>query len=115
MIRKIVPVLLLFTLGFSSCTQEDSVYVPITEADIFYNFYSDQFGTTITGEIINDGETFINAVQLEIRLYSIEGFLIDVDYVWVDTYFNPGESVQFLFESGDRNVFDVDLFVFSYD
>ena len=104
-------------LLFSSCIRETVVINEplITDADVYFEYTADSWGTIVEGEIYNDGETYINAVQLEIRLYDRRGVIIDYEYVWVDTYFNPGESVGYYVELPQRGVWDVDVLISRYD
>jgi hypothetical protein len=115
MIKKLTLILGLAAVLFTGCAREEDPYIHITDADVFYDYYSDRYGTSIDGEIINDGETYIEAVQLEIRLYDIDGYLIDFEYVWIDTYFSPGESIPFFFEFSEPWVYDVDVDVHRYE
>ncbi len=104
-------------LLFSSCVRETIVINDplITDADIYYEYTADAWGTIVQGEVYNDGETFIDAVQLEIRLYDRRGVIIDYEYLWVDTYFNPGQSVGFYVDLPYRGVWDVDVVINRYD
>ncbi len=115
MIRKMTLMLSLAVLILSGCGREEVPYYPITDADVFYEYWSDRWGTSIDGEIVNDGETFIEAVQLEVRMYDIDGYLIDYEFVWVDTYMSPGESVSFFFDFSEPWVYDVDVDVRRYE
>lgn len=109
--------LLAFGLLFSVGCVKETVYISdplITDADVYYEFVADSWGTEISGEVYNDGETYIEAVQLEIALYNRRGGLIAYEYVWVDTYFAPGESVGFYFDLAYYNVWDVDVSIHRY-
>jgi len=110
--------LLAFGLLFSVGCVKETVYLAaplITDADVYYEFIADNIGTEVSGEIYNDGETYINAVQLEIRLYDRRGIIIEYDYLWVDTYFDPGQSVRFYVDLPHRGVWDVDVVINRYD
>ena len=110
--------LLAFGLLFSVGCVKETVYLAatlITDADVYYEFIADNIGTEVSGEIYNDGETYINAVQLEIRLYDRRGIIIDYEYLWVDTYFDPGQSVRFYVDLSHRGVWDVDVVINRYD
>ena len=114
--KKIVLYLSLAIATLSGCVQEQVVpYNPITDADVFYEYYSDAYGTIIEGEIINDGETYIDAVQLEVRMYDRYGYVIDYDYLWVDAFFYPGEAVDFYFDLPERYVHTVEVFIHEFD
>ena len=103
-------------LLFSGCVRETVVVnvSPVTDADVYYEYQADAWGTVVQGELFNDGETYIDAIQLEIRLYDRRGFVIDYEYVWVETYFNPGQSVGFFVDLPHRGVWDVDVVIHRY-
>ena len=103
-------------LLFSGCVRETVVVnvPPVTDADVYYEYQADAWGTVVQGELFNDGETYIDAIQLEIRLYDRRGFVIDYEYVWVETYFNPGQSVGFYVDLPHRGVWDVDVVIHRY-
>ena len=114
--KKIVLYFILATVALSGCMREEVVpYTPITDADIFYEYYSDRYGTIIEGEIINDGETYIEAVQLEVRMFDRYGYLINFDYIWVDAFFYPGEAVDFYFDLPERYVHSVEVYIHAFD
>ncbi|PCJ66283.1 MAG: hypothetical protein COA58_05770 [Bacteroidetes bacterium] len=115
--KKWIALIGMALIFMTSCVKE-TIYVEdtlITDADVFYEYTADNFGTIIEGDIFNDGETYINAVQLEVRLYDRRGILIDNEYLWVDTYFNPGGQVSFYFDLPYSNVYDVDIRINRYD
>jgi len=107
----------MLALFLTSCVQETVVVNDrlITDADVYYEYTADSWGTTVEGEIYNDGETYIEAVQLEIRLYDRRGFIIDYEYLWVDTYFNPGQRVGYFVDLPHTGVWDVDVVINRYD
>jgi len=104
-------------LLFSSCVREKIVINDplITDADIYYEYIENPWGTRVQDEVYNDGDTFIDAVQLEIRLYDRRGVIIDYEYLCVDTYFNPGRRVDFYVNLPYRGVWDVDVVINRYD
>ena len=104
-------------LCLSSCVKETIVINDplITDADVYFEYTADNWGTVIEGDIYNDGETFIEAVQLEISLYDRRGRNIAREYVWVDTYFNPGGAAGFYVELPYRGVYDLDVAINRYD
>ena len=87
----------------------------ITDADLYYEYIADSWGTEVEGELYNDGETYIEAVQLEVRFYDRRGNILDYEFVWVDTYFHPGGSVGFYFDFPNTGVYDVDVLINRYD
>jgi hypothetical protein len=115
--RKWILALILGGFLFTGCVKETVIINEplITDADVYYEFFADNQGVSIDGEFINDGETFIEAVQLELRFYDSRGLIIDYEYVWVDTYFDPGESITFFLDYPYRGVYDVQLFLNRYD
>lgn len=117
MMKKWILLLGMGVLLFSGCVQETIVVSDrlITDADLYYEYVADSWGTSVEGELFNDGETYIDAIQLEVRLYDRRGIIIDYEYVWVDTYFHPGGAVGFYFEFPQRGVFDVDVRIHRYD
>ncbi len=115
MMKKMVLILGLGVLILSGCGRETILPVLITDADLIYDFYSDRYGTVVEGEVYNDGETSIDAVQLEIRLYDDYGFIVDYEYVWVDTYFSPGHPVTFYFELSEPWIYDVAVYINAFD
>jgi hypothetical protein len=117
MMKKWIGLMGLALVFMTGCVKE-TVYIPdtlITDADVYYEYTADNFGTIIEGDIYNDGETFIDAIQLEIRLYDRRGVIIDYEYPWIDTYFNPGGTVGFYFDLPYANVYDVDVRINRYD
>lgn len=104
-------------LFLTSCVRETVVISDplITDADVYFEYIADDWGTTVQGELYNDGETYIDAVQLEIRLYDRRGYIIDYEYVWVDTYFHPGGTATFYVDLPQRGVYDVDVLINRYD
>ena len=115
--KKWILIMGLGVLMFSGCVRETIVINDplITDADLYYEYTADNWGTIVEGEVINDGETYINAVQLEVRLYNRRGVIIDYEYVWVDTYFYPGGRVGFYFDFPQTGVYDVEVLINRYD
>ena len=115
--NKWIAILGMVLLATTGCVKETVVVRSplIVDADLYFEYVADNWGTTIEGELINDGETFIDAVQLEVRFYDRNGYIIDYQYVWVDTYFNPGEVVGFYFDFAQRGVYDVEVLINQYD
>ena len=115
--KKLITVLGLSLVFMTSCVRETIVVNDplITDADVYFEYTADAFGTIVEGEVYNDGETFIDAVQLQIGLYNRRGVLIDYEFVWVDTYFHPGGSVGFYFDLPYYNVYDVSVDIHRYD
>lgn len=104
-------------VSLSSCVRE-VVYVQeplITDADLFYEYSADRYGVVVDGELFNDGETYIEAVQLEVNMYDIDGFLIATDFVWINVFLNSGEVSNFYFTIPQRGVWDVQILIHRYD
>lgn len=116
MMKKLILAMSVVFL-LTGCVQETIVITDplITDADLYYEYYSDNWGTTVEGELFNDGETFIDAVQIELRFYDRRGLIIDYEYAWIDTYFAPGESVGFFLDYPYRGVSQVEVFITRYD
>lgn len=105
----------LLAFGLSACSDEPVLYnTPLSYASINYEFYSDFSGTQIDGIIYNDGETFLESVELEVRLYDDVGYIVDYDYVWVDTYAYPGDATRFYLNLPYSYIHDVRVFVNHY-
>lgn len=104
-------------LFLTSCVRETVVINDplITDADVYFEYIADDWGTIVEGELYNDGETYIEAVQLEIRLYDRRGYIIDYEYIWVDTYFHPGRTAPFYLDLPQRGVYDVQVIINRYD
>lgn len=115
--NKWIVVLGLSVLVLSGCVRETVVISDslITDADVYYEYYADNWGTSLEGEFLNDGETYIEAVQIEVLFYDRLGYLMDNEFVWVDTYFHPGESVGFYLDFPHRGVYDVVVRINRYD
>ena len=106
--------MMIFGFGFlflSGCVKEEILYYPITNAAVQFDYWSDRYGTDIEGEIYNDGETYIDAVQLEVRTYDNRGFIIDYEYFWIDTYFYPGDIINFSIGSPITYAANVEIYV----
>ena len=86
-----------------------------TDADLYYEYTADAFGTIVQGGLYNDGETYIEAVELDVRMYDRRGYNVDNELVWVDTYFNPGGSVGFYFDFPQRGIYDVEVYINRYN
>lgn len=116
MVKKWILVLSVFSL-LTGCVQETVIITDpfITDADLYYEYYSSNWGTSVEGELLNDGETFIDAVQVELRFYDRRGVIVDYEYAWIDTYFHPGESVGFYLDYPYRGVSQVEVFINRYD
>lgn len=112
---KKIFAIVLAALFLSSCVK-DEIYVPayIADADVQYEYFSDAFGTVVEGDLYNDGETHIESVELELRFYDSRGVIVDYEYVWVDTYFNPGGQVSFYYEFPQPYISDVRVFINNY-
>jgi hypothetical protein len=102
-------------LALSGCVREEVPYYPVTNAAVQFDYWSDRYGTDIEGEIYNDGETYIDAVQLEVRTYDNRGFIIDYEYFWLDTYFYPGDVVGFTLRSPITYAANVEVYVNSIE
>lgn len=115
--NKWMILLSLLLVFMSSCVTETIVVNDplITDADVYYQYTADSWGTRIEGELYNDGETYIDAVQLEIILYDRRGVVIDYEYVWIDTRFHPEGWVDFVLDLPHRGVWDVDVLIHRYD
>ena len=98
-------------LALSGCGREEVPYYPITDADVYFDYWSDRYGTDVEGELYNDGETYIDAVQLEMRTYDRHGFIIDYEYFWIDTYFYPGDMVSFSLRSPITYAANVEIYI----
>jgi hypothetical protein len=107
----------MLALCLTSCVQETIVINDplITDADVYFEYTADNWGAVVEGDIYNDGEIYIEAIQLEIRLFDRRGIIMDYEYVWVDTYFNPGGTAGFYLELPHRGVYEVDVFISGYD
>jgi len=83
--KKWILMMGMAVLFLSSCVRETVVINDplITDADLYYEYTADSWGTWIEGELYNDGETYIDAVQLEVRLYDRRGYIIDYEYIWI--------------------------------
>ena len=46
-------------------------------ADVVYTYWTGPSGTIIEGDIYNDGETYLEAVEIRVKLYDLNGDLID--------------------------------------
>ncbi|MCB9245180.1 MAG: hypothetical protein H6606_02015 [Flavobacteriales bacterium] len=114
--KKLITLSIL-TLGmslfFSSCVYEETVVVaPVRpDVDLYYDFWAGPRHVEIDGELFNDGNTFVRAVQLEVRLYDEFARMISTDWITVDVFINPGEVQRFSFNIPERYVFDVDILV----
>lgn len=104
----------LFTL--SSCVREEVyVYDEVRDVDVFYEHWSGPQGTTIEGSMINDGTTYLYAVELEIRMYDRYGDLIERDYFWIDALTYPGEESFFSINLLTPYVSSVEVFPVNFD
>lgn len=103
-------------LVMSSCVKEEVyVYRELPQADVLFEFWSGPSGTWVEGEIYNDGNTYINAVELEVRLYDHRGFVIETDWYWINTYSYPGEASGFTLDLWEPYVYDVSVRVTGFD
>jgi len=111
-ILTFILVLGLMSTAFQSCVYEEPIIVVSTpDADVFFDFWAGPRNVEIDGEIINDGNTFIRSVELEIRLFDDFGRLISSDLITVDVFLDPRESSFFSFDFRERYVFDVEVIV----
>lgn len=100
-----------FAFLFQSCVYEETVVVAPAQpdADVFYDFWAGPRFVEVDGEIFNDGNTFITAVQLEVVTFDDLGYVISRDLLTVDVFLNPREVGGFTIELPVRYVFDVDV------
>ena len=100
----------------SSCVREE-IHVRDTApyASVYYDYWTGPDGTVIDGDIYNDGHRYIDAVQLEVRLFDRRGGVFATDYYWVNTYSYPGEASYFTIDIPDPYVADVDVQIVRYD
>jgi hypothetical protein len=107
--------IVLLAVGLSACSEEPIYYDgPMSYASVNYEFYGDFSGTQIDGRIYNDGETFLESVELEIRLYDDAGFIVDYEYLWVDLFAYPGQETSFFADLPYTYIYDVRIFVNHY-
>jgi hypothetical protein len=99
------------TASLNSCVYEETVVVhsAIPQADVFFDFWAGARNVELDGEIFNDGQTFIKAVELEISFFDEFGVLMGRDFVTIDVFIHPRQSSTFALDFSRRYVFDIDV------
>ena len=94
----ILYTLLIGIVALTGCAREETPYIGYPGADVSYTYWTGPSGTIIEGEVFNDGETYLEAVELEVELLDHKGRLLERDWFWVNTYSYPGEQSLFTFD-----------------
>ncbi len=103
-------------ITLSSCVREEVyIYQDRPDADVIYEYWTGPSGTLIEGEIFNDGNTYLNSVELQVRLYDNRSHLIESEYYWINVYSYPGESSFFTLDLWEPYVSDVEIRVTGFD
>ncbi|MFY0644391.1 MAG: hypothetical protein JXR19_07975 [Bacteroidia bacterium] len=113
--QQLLLFLLLGIAGLSGCSKEEFHYHGYPDADVIFTYWTGPSGTIIEGEVYNDGETYLEAVELKVSLFDHHGDLINEDWYWINTFSYPGEETYFTFDLSIPYVDDVRVKVTDFD
>lgn len=105
--------LTLVVFGLNSCADDVVIIHDTPQASVSFDFWAGARNVEVDGEIFNDGNTFIESVELEIILYDEYGRYINSAFqtFWVDM--GPLESFLFSTDLRESQVYDVEVVIHS--
>jgi hypothetical protein len=106
-----LPITLLFVFigGLSSCVDDVIVVDSNPHASVSWDFWAGARNVEVDGEIFNEGNSFIQVVELEIEMFDDYGDYISTVYKEFVVNLDQGRSTTFAIDVRERHVFTVDV------
>ncbi len=102
----------LFT--FNGCSDDVIVDAANPRASVIFDFWAGSRTVEVDGEIFNDGNTFIEQVEIEIALYDEFGQYIKSVYQGFRVDLRPQDSFIFSTDLREFDVYDVDVLISTF-
>lgn len=111
--QLILPFIALFTLLIfqNGCVQEVIIVEPTPLASVTWDYWAGARNVEVDGEIFNDGNTFIRAVELEFRMYDEYGYYINSVFHEFIVNLDPQRISTYSMDISARYVYSVDVVV----
>ena len=115
--RRIITIILLASSSFlfNSCVDDRPFIEPHPAASVSFDFWAGARNIEVDGEIINEGNTFIHRVELEVQLFDEFNRYVRSVFLMQVVNLDPNQFVPFALDVRERDIYDVDVFVVSIE
>ena len=95
--------------GLNGCTETIIINNGIPEASVEWDFWAGARSVEVDGEIYNDGNTYIESVELEVLMYDERGHYITSIFQTFGVGMSRYDSFIFSLDIREREVYDVEV------
>lgn len=107
----LLSTLFITLFAFNGCYYEETIIIedPTPRASVVFDFWSGARTVEVDGEIYNDGNVYIQSVDIEVFMYDEFGYLLSSYIETIYVGLHPRAFFTFQMDFFERHVYDVDV------
>jgi hypothetical protein len=112
----LLPIMTVLTMLLLSngCSDETEIQGNDPRASVAFDFWAGARNVEVDGEIFNDGNTYIEHIEIEILLYDEVGQYINSAYQSFAVDLRPQDSFIFTSDLHEYEIYDVDVLITTF-